>query len=468
MKQNDIEKAIVVQKDQLDRASGKLSELTKQFINVSDTEKENRNDLNALDTKMAQMLAELGIDRNQLNLEGVQSKVELEDSELAEIEKRLYKFEPLETIEYTNWEEYKEKVNLYIDKYDIDLSIDPIAQMLTPQQFVQIDQKYKQQFEKYKWDKWDYIFVGSAGIIATITDYFFVAIPKIMTSGVYKDQKGSVITEWLHNVKLPPALQKWLEDVSKVPYDHTGGADHRFDTFGHDPVLGFIIGTIDIMRGGATTLKGGKIGFGSGLADPVLNPLEAIIRQFLHFVSDVTTPRGLPVPFASVFRALNFGSFPRPNGKTATISQLALWMYHHGYDLRHFATMAITPATIEIILRSYLMIRHYAEEGETKFFLASSPKYRSMLLSAHAIAAAGNAGKIALMQGNPLAINYGEWIALFRYLLPSMKYWLFDKHKEINKIYETRWEELLQDSQRIYDFASSNKIQMVTLGRSTL
>jgi hypothetical protein len=466
MKQNDIEKAIVVQKHQADRASGKLSELEGQRKKVSDTEKENRNELDELDAKMAQMFKELGIDRSQLNLEGVQSKVKLENSEMAEIEKKLYKFEPLETIEYTNWEEYKEKVNLYIDKYDIDLSIDPIAQMLTHQEFFQIEQKYKQQFEKYKWDKWDYVFVGSAGIIAAITDYFLAAIPKTMTSGVYKDQKGSVITEWLQNLKLPPALQKWLEDISKVPYDNTGGADHRADTFGHDPVLGFIIGTIDIMRGGATTLKGGKIGIQSGLANPVLNPLEALVTQFLHLVSDVATRRGLPVPFASVFRALNLGSFPRPDGKTATINQLALWMYHYGYDLRHFVTMAITPATIEIILRLYLMIRHYAEEGETKFFLASNPKYRSMLLSAHAIATAGNVGKIALMQGNPLAINYAEWMALFRYLLPSMKYWLFDKHKEINKIYETRWEELVQDSQRLYDFASSNKIEMITLGTS--
>lgn len=52
-----------------------------------------------------------------------------------------------------------------------------------------------------------------------------------------------------------------------------------------------------------------------------------------------------------------------------------------------------------------------------------------MLLSAHAIACAGNAGKIILMDGNPLAFNYAEWIALTRYLLPSIKYWLLDKHR---------------------------------------
>lgn len=210
MKQNDIEKAIVVQKDQIDKVPNKLSELNKQLENVSDTEKENRNDLDAIDKKMANMFKELGIDRNQLNLEGVQSKVKLDKSELSDIENNLYKFKPLETIEYNDWQDYKEKINEYIDKYDIDLSIDPIAQMLTPQQYAQIEQKYKQQFEKYKWDKCDYIFVGSSGILAAITDYFFAAIPKTLTKGVYKNQKGSVITEWLHKIKLPPALHRTL------------------------------------------------------------------------------------------------------------------------------------------------------------------------------------------------------------------------------------------------------------------
>ena len=56
------------------------------------------------------------------------------------------------------------------------------------------------------------------------------------------------------------------------------------------------------------------------------------------------------------------------------------------------------------------------------------PKYRMMLLAAHAIAAVGNAGKIALYEGTPLAINVAECTALFRHLVPSLKYWLFDKN----------------------------------------
>ena len=63
---------------------------------------------------------------------------------------------------------------------------------------------------------------------------------------------------------------------------------------------------------------------------------------------------------------------------------------------------------------------HYYEKGENKILLANDPKYRTMLLSAHAVASAANAGKVILHQGNPLAVNYAEWLALIRYLLPSM------------------------------------------------
>jgi len=322
--------------------------------------------------------------------------------------------------------------------------------------------------QQYKWNKWDYVIVGAAGIIASLTDYFWVSIPKTITTGRYAGQKGSIITEWLNRIKLPPPFQKQLETDANVPYDNTGGGDHRIDTFGHDPVLGFIIGTIDIMRGGATTIKGGNISIESGLAEPV-GPLDALVKQFLHLLSDVTTSKGLPVPFASIFRSLNFGSFPIPNGKTATISQLALWMYHNGYDLRHFITMGITPAVIEIIIRLYLMIQHYLEKGETKFLLASNPKYRSMLLLAHAVACAGNAGKIALYQGNPLAINYAEWLALFRYLVPSIKYWVFDKQKlrimYFNNIIDSNWDQLINSSQALLEKTYMDNLPIIPLGK---
>lgn len=125
-------------------------------------------------------------------------------------------------------------------------------------------------------------------------------------------------------------------------------------------------------------------------------------------------------------------------------------MYLNGYDLRHFLTGGLSPAVVEIVLRGGLMLRHYAEHGETSLDLAQHPKYRTMLLVAHGIAALGNAGKVALMQGNPLAINLAQWYALIGYLSPSLHYWLFDAHqlrlKHLERITEPAWDELLKNS----------------------
>ena len=376
--------------------------------------------------------------------------------------------EHLKTLRFSNWSQFVRDSQVYCLTKGIE-TILPWEVMLTDNDLAKI--KMESYEAQYKWDKWDYIIVGSAGVLAFLTDVFLVAIPKTMTSGVYAGQKGSIITKKLRALKFPPSVQAWLEMKAKVPYDHTGGGDHRIDTFGHDPVLGFIMGTLDIMRGGATTIKGGNIAFESGLADPVRDPLAALIIQFLHMISDVATSKGLPVPFASVMRALKIGSFKGPSGRTHTLSEMILWMYHHGYDLRHFLTMGITPATIEIILRAYLMIRHYSIYGDVKFSLADNPKYRSMLLLAHAIACAGNAGKVTLMQGNPLAINYAEWLALVRYLIPSLKYWLFDKRRlrieHMLRINEQGWSELCQSSNDLLKRVYAETAPVFELGTSS-
>lgn len=387
---------------------------------------------------------------------GTESIINIYEKKQAQI-----KFD-IEKIRFTSWDEYVAECYKY-SIIDVD-PCTPYEMFLTKTDLELI--KNEEFSKQFKWDKWDYMFVGLAGIVAALTDIFIVAIPKDMSSGVYKGQKGSPVTKWLQDLKLPDGLQSLLEDKSKVPYDRTGGSTHRIDTIGHDPILGLIFGVIDILRGTSTSFKDGnivinKIGVGA-------NPLEALLKQFLHLCSDVCTKKGVPFPFASVFKLLNTGSFKRPNGKTATISQLTTWMYFHGYDLRHFATMSITPASIEIILRMYIMIRHYVENEVDNFEIGSNPKYRSMLLSSHSIACAANAGKVYLRQGNPLAINYAEWLMLIRYLVPSVKYWLFDKSelelKHLENINDKVWSELLINSDSLLIRSKFENIEPFTLG----
>ncbi|MBV1756735.1 MAG: hypothetical protein KMY55_02725 [Dethiosulfatibacter sp.] len=366
-------------------------------------------------------------------------------------------------IEFTDWDHYLKKCMIFNLENDLEL-FTPYESFLYESDLNKIKlESYKAQ---YKWDQWDYLFVGLAGFLAAVVDHLIVAIPKDMTSGKYIGQKGSSLTKWLQSLELPEWLQKWLEEAAKVPYDNTGGSSHRIDTPGHDPILGFVFGIIDIIKGSSTTMKNGKINIVTGVAEGK-GLLEALVLQLLHLLSDVATKRGIPVPFASVFRLLDIGSFKRENGKTATIGQLMGWMYHYGYDMRHFVTMSTTPATIEIILRMYILIRTFTEGDEKVTNISLNPKYRSMLLSAHAIASASNVGKVYLRAGNPLAINYAEWLALLRYLVPSMKYWVFDRSRfeieHMEKISDDEWSKLLENGNNLLEKAFESDSNAVIL-----
>ncbi len=349
---------------------------------------------------------------------------------------------------------------------------------------------------QYQWDKWDYIFVGASGVLASLTDFLLVSIPQAFTTGEYAGQIGSPITKWIKEYNTEKSdgwFAQWakhLSETCKVPYDSMNYASaegveniagmspksHRFQSFGHDPVLGFVFGVLDIMRGTISGFSYEKLththtwmqGVVWSNREPV-GLITAILRHIGHLISDVATPMGLPAPLMTLIQGINVGSFGE---KEQTVGEIARWMYLNGYDFRHFLVSGITPAVIEIVLRAYIMLRHYSEYGEVKFNLGSHPKYRTMLLMAHGIATWGNAGKIILMEGNPLAINYAEWMAFTRYLIPSIKYWIFDQHRLRMEHYEainsTGWDDLLQSSDRLLTTIAKLDSSKVILGRGRI
>jgi len=399
--------------------------------------------------------------------------------------------EHLKTVNFTNWNQFVRDTQIHCLTKGMEAVL-PWEAMLTPENIEQLkSERYETQ---YQWDKWDYIFVGAAGVLASLTDFLLVALPRDMpVGGSYSGQKGSPITAWMKTLNTEDG-QDWfstwvrtIKDQCKVPYDRStavlgdqieripgmGGRTHRFQTLGHDPILGFVFGVLDIMRGTMTgfsydTLSKMHAPFRGQVWSNIepIGLIEAIIIQFKHLLTDVATPAGLPAPFMSLLQTINVPVPGSPKGRT--VAEIARWMYTQGYDFRHFLVSGITPAVIEIVLRFYLMLKHYSVHGETKFTLASNPKYRSMLLSAHAIACAGNAGKITLMQGNPLAINYAEWLAMLRYLVPSLKYWVFDRRhlrlEHMSRINDQGWEELCSSSQGLLKRVYSDSAPVFALG----
>lgn len=462
---------------QLDTA---VSKMEYQFSDVSEQAEQLR--------ELEQLMAELEDSVDFLEAEDLS---DFNPDEIAQIyeEKKAAISHDLLRIGFKDWDSFVRQCQIYTLSQGID-PLTPYESLLTEKDLEQL--KAESYGAQYRWDKWDYTFVGASGILASLTDFMLVGIPQTMTSGEYIGQVGNPITAWLKQYDATRSkdwFAQWaqhLSEVCKVPYDamsytspegfeRIAGMNpraHRLQSLGHDPVLGFVFGVLDIMRGTITGFSYDRLTRNHTWVKEVVRSnyepvglIEAILKQMGHLISDVATPMGLPAPFMTLVQGINVGSFGEKN---RTVGEIARWMYLYGYDFRHFLVSGLTPATVEIFLRAYMMLRHYSEHGETKFDLASHPKYRTMLLTAHGIATLGNAGKIALMQGNPLAVNSAQWFAMIRYLIPNLKYWVFDQHRlqieHLEHINDDAWDQLLENNDQILEKVTKVDPSTITLG----
>jgi len=376
-------------------------------------------------------------------------------------------------IGYKDWDSFVRQCQTYALFQNID-PLAPYEALLTDADFKQLrDESYDAQLA---WDEWDFVFVGASGVLAALTDALLVSVPK-----------GSSLTKWLKHYdpsKSDDWISNWIQNLSKtckVPYDNQDLLDgmypksHRLQSLGHDPVLGFVFGVLDILRGTVTGFSYDKLTKNhSWVCEAVgesyepVNLITALLLQIGHLISDVATPMGLPAPFMSLIQGINIGSIGE---KRHSVGEIARSMYLNGYDFRHFLVSGITPATIEIVLRAYVMLRYYSEHGEFKPDLMEHPKYKTMLTAAHGIAAMANAGKVALV-GNPLAINAAEWLAFIQYLIPTLKYWGFDHRRlrleHLTQINEAGWNELMQNNDKLLEIVARSDGSIITLGNSAV
>ncbi|HEX2741978.1 MAG TPA: hypothetical protein VHM69_16155 [Rubrobacter sp.] len=335
----------------------------------------------------------------------------------------------------------------YLEDAGLDPNRDPLLQVLDPLEVAGIESRYRSEFGDVAWDESDYLVVIFAGFVATLLDVFLVRIPM---DGAFlgKLQNGSPLTKWIkeNSTTVHRDYFGHLEKVAKVPYDLSIGKAvdglrpkvHRLMSPGHDPVLGFVFGVKDIMDGTGTYIdkNGDLLRIGTSMSPEDLN--VAFLKVFLHLVSDVGTSAGIPPPFFTLLQ-LDKAKSPfvlGPSGERVSWTDVARYMYAHGYDLRHFATMGIVPASVEMIVRGWWLCRR-CESGEEPEL--AKAKLTSMLLLGHTIAASGNLLKTGVIFGmNPLALNWAQMLALF----PAAMAWVKEslkRDREIRAALDEQW-----------------------------
>lgn len=285
-----------------------------------------------------------------------------------------------------------------------------------------------------------------AGLLSAAMDILLVGIPKKTPGGLKAGKLADYIREHFEKKYPKEEMDKLaVRHESKTPYDaqdnrhtqeHVEGLSayyHRLLSLGHDPLLGFIVGVLDIMKGTMTTIdKKGKlvVQVVEGYADRrETNLFAAIAKQFLHLKTDINTDMGLPAPLMALFNLFQFGDI---GDEHQTIAEIVQGMYYEGYDFIHFCSMSIPVMISEVIVRIGYAIKRIKEGNEIKDSIPISlnrekhPKLATMLFIGHTAATAVNAGKV-LFTKNPMAINYPQWIAFAKYSYSQLKWVLIEK-----------------------------------------
>jgi len=272
-------------------------------------------------------------------------------------------------------------------------------------------------------DRYDIVAAVAAGVTGALLDYFVTAVPA-----------HSGLTGALRSLSIDS--DNWLSGIAKVPYDRVAFVDlkgfnphtHRVQTFGHDPLLGWVYGTMDILRGSLTGISRSGTVKTLPISPPAADTLPvALALQAMHLISDIVTPAGLPLPGWSALLTIDH-TMP---GATHTVGELSRWMYVKGYDTWHLPSLAAPLLGIEAVLRGYLALRElvdgeYREDLDIDRARSASdrvsdlPRFAVMSLIAQGVAAAGNAGRITFSGANPLTLNYLLWLGFARSLMARL------------------------------------------------
>lgn len=338
-------------------------------------------------------------------------------------------------LRHFEWDQLVERAQTGLIGRGVDLDTVDLDDLLDRGEVDRIERRFTAGFAvSASLDRHDLAAAIVAGVLGALIDVLVVRVPaKTLWQGDW--YQGSTLTSALRSQAV--AHDNWLSSFARVPFDKVVGTGiygmspmtHRVQTFGHDPLLGLALGTIDIMKGSLTAVDGlGRMAVVTSNEFRVANPVLALGLEVLHLLSDVVTRRGLPLPGWTALLMIDAGSI---GPAELSIGQAARGMNLRGYDSWHFLTMATSVGAVEATTRAYFGLRqHYDEEYRADVEaegarvlserVSDHPRYQAISLLAHTVATTGNLGKFALAGGNPLTLNYPQWLMLAKRLMASL------------------------------------------------
>lgn len=250
-----------------------------------------------------------------------------------------------------------------------------------------------------------------------------------------------------------------------VPYDTIKGSktldlglsgmNHRLHTLGHDPILGWIFGTANILTDVITfnnlssyRIQRNPMSITSEMVSlpqlfneskemiisDKLNLPAAVFAQALHLKSDIYTKQGLPIPVLTVFD-----------------ESFASQLYNQNYDtlcLARDTKIVGSSFIISMVIDIIISIVHglFREENESKELYEI--RTRKILLISNSIASSSSVIASAIT-GNPKAADLGSLLSTTTHLFRDIRFITKIKKEFIDNAIDEKFREEYFELERI-------------------
>ena len=391
---------------------------------------------------------------------------------------RIHRSETSET--HNDWNGYLECLEEYSNQHMLNLSKDAFNTLLSQQKFEEIKNEINDEFAKKTSivNRVDISFLAIATALQTAKTLIFPAVAEKLEYGesfdpelrqkdndkdIKSEEKGAKSAYQNKKIRQGNETGEWMEILHRsVPFDTTVGSPdigvsmegryHRIHTLGHDPILGWIFGTANILTDTITldTLATYKVlrkprikitpeivtlpklfslTYEKAREDP-LNLPAALVAEKIHLKSDEFTKCGLPVPILETFA-------PDFAGRLYKEQYDALCL---GRDVKIVGTSAIVSILINMVIGLIHGLYYDRDKDGTREMF--EVRTRKILLVSNTIASTSNI-LYSLFTENPKALDIGGLLVTLTRLFTDTRFILNVKREFIeNRIYEKIEDEL--------------------------
>ena len=309
---------------------------------------------------------------------------------------------------------------------------------------------------RYGLDHWDYAIAGASGLVGAMFDLLCVSPPPKPTTAWTRKVDGTFnrAVQQMFNELIPPELGAALAEANKIgtadastvhqlvgaPPRTLNPRNHRLRGLAHDPVLGFLFGVADMIRGTCTVVGNDGLKIFEGKEGPAgTGVFESLARMFGHLLSDVNAPSassnrgmGLPAPFMGLLRM--FDGIPVAG---SDLGKQVEYMYVNGYDFRQFVVTSVPALIMEVVMRASYAAKQVtlADEPLGQALVDTlptrmSPRFRMMLAIGYGCMSGVNAGRVYVTQ-DIMSLNYAAWMGLAWNGFHGLKWAMLDRHLKL-------------------------------------